>query len=172
MADPISKLVATAAAEIGETRYACSITTGDHTLVADEPAPEGADPGPSPFRLLLSSLGACTAITLRMYAECKSWPLRAVRVHLAFRWVGEGAERASYRPLGQARWSTRRRTARALRRDRGEDAGDAGAQKRNRDPDDTPLGRGLLPATRAEAAHLDGLARDGEAEIAGATRNR
>jgi putative redox protein len=96
MADPISKLVATAGAEIGETRYACSITTGDHTLVADEPAPEGADAGPSPFGLLLSSLGACTAITLRMYAEQKSWPLRAVRVHLAFRWVGEGAERAPH----------------------------------------------------------------------------
>src|SRR5882724_8934078 len=84
MADPISKLVATADAEIGETRYACSIATGDHTLVADEPAPEGADAGPSPFGLLLSGLGACTAITLRMYAERKSWPLAGVDVELTY----------------------------------------------------------------------------------------
>jgi len=96
MAETISKLVATATAEIGETRYACSITTGDHTLVADEPAPEGADAGPSPFGLLLSGLGACTAITLRMYAERKTWPLKAVHVHLVFRWEGEGADRTPH----------------------------------------------------------------------------
>jgi len=88
MAETVSKLIAAADAEIGEARYACMITTGNHTLVADEPAPEGADAGPSPFGLLLSGLGACTAITLRMYAERKSWPLKAVHVHLAFRWEG------------------------------------------------------------------------------------
>jgi len=97
MADPKPKPVATADAEIGETRYAVSIHTGDHALVADEPADAGgADAGPSPFGLLLSGLGACTAITLRMYAERKSWPLQAVRVHLAFRWEGEGAARTPH----------------------------------------------------------------------------
>ena len=96
MAQGVSKLIATADAEIAQTRYACSIITGDHTLTADEPAPEGADAGPSPFGLLLSSLGACTAITLRMYAERKSWPLDRVHVHLAFRWEGEGAARTAH----------------------------------------------------------------------------
>jgi len=83
MAEAAPKLVATADVEIAEARYACSIVTGDHTLTSDEPAPEGADAGPSPFGLLLSSLGACTAITLRMYAERKSWPLQRVHVRLA-----------------------------------------------------------------------------------------
>jgi len=93
MAEAGSKPVATADVEIAEARYACSIVTGAHTLTVDEPAPEGADAGPSPFGLLLSSLGACTAITLRMYAERKSWPLERVHVGLAFRWEGEGAAR-------------------------------------------------------------------------------
>jgi len=84
MADPKQKPVATADAEIGRIRYAVSIHTGAHTLTADETAHEGgADAGPSPFGLVLSGLGACTAITLRMYAERKSWPLEAVHVHLA-----------------------------------------------------------------------------------------
>ena len=96
MAEVPSKLVATADVAIGETRYTCSIRTGEHALVSDEPAPEGADAGPSPFGLLLSSLGACTAITLRMYAERKGWPLHAVQSHLAFRWEGEGSTRAAH----------------------------------------------------------------------------
>jgi putative redox protein len=97
MADPTPKPVATAEAEIGEIRYAVSIRTGAHTLVADEPAHEGgADAGPSPFGLVLSGLGACTAITLRMYAERKSWPLEAVYVRLAFRWEGEGGARTPH----------------------------------------------------------------------------
>lgn len=96
MAGTASKPVATADVEIAEARYACSIVTGDHTLTADEPAPEGADAGPSPFGLLLSSLGACTAITLRMYAERKDWLLERVHVRLAFRWEGEGAARTPH----------------------------------------------------------------------------
>ncbi|HXP74525.1 MAG TPA: OsmC family protein [Stellaceae bacterium] len=96
MAEGAAKLVATADVEIAESRYACSIITGDHTLTADEPAPEGTDAGPSPFGLLLSSLGSCTAITLRMYADRKSWPLQRVHVRLAFRWEGEGAARTPH----------------------------------------------------------------------------
>jgi putative redox protein len=96
MAEAPTKPVATADVEIAEARYACSIVTGDHTLTADEPAPEGADAGPSPFGLLLSSLGACTAITLRMYAERKSWPLQRIHVRLVFRWEGEGSARTPH----------------------------------------------------------------------------
>ncbi len=83
-------LVAGAIAELGEARYAVTIRTGHHTLIADEPrSAGGGDAGSSPFGLLLSSLGACTAITLRMYAERKQWPLGGVKVRLLYRWQGE-----------------------------------------------------------------------------------
>ena len=88
--------IATATADIATTRYKVSLRTGNHALVGDEPLPEGGDAGPSPFGLVLAGLGACTAITLRMYAERKSWPLEAVHVALEFRWVGEGSERRAH----------------------------------------------------------------------------
>jgi putative redox protein len=60
-----------------------SIQAGKHQLTADEPEGTGGqDEGPDPYSLLLSALGACTAITLRMYAERKSWPLERVTVDL------------------------------------------------------------------------------------------
>ncbi|EJL29585.1 putative redox protein, regulator of disulfide bond formation [Caulobacter sp. AP07] len=77
--------MAVATARIGETRYATTITTGHHALTADEPERlGGADAGPAPFDLLLSALGACTAITLKMYAERKAWPLEALEVRLHY----------------------------------------------------------------------------------------
>lgn len=77
--------MATAIASIGATRYATTITTGRHTLTADEPERlNGADAGPAPFDLLLSALGACTSITLKMYAEHKAWPLEALEVRLRY----------------------------------------------------------------------------------------
>jgi putative redox protein len=96
MSEETGKSVATATVDMGVTHYAVSIRTGTHQLIADEPIPEGTDSGPSPFALLLSSLGACTAITLRMYAERKGWPLEAVHIGLVFRWEGEGAARAAH----------------------------------------------------------------------------
>jgi putative redox protein len=66
--------------------YSERIDAGGHQLVADEPTTVGgADSGPTPYDLLLASLGACTAITVRMYAERKGWPLRNVTVRLRHR---------------------------------------------------------------------------------------
>lgn len=58
------------------SNYAHQISNGKHSLVADEPASLGGqDAGMAPFDLYLASLAACTAITLRMYAEKKGWDL-------------------------------------------------------------------------------------------------
>jgi uncharacterized OsmC-like protein len=66
--------------------YGQRITTGGHQLFADEPAAVGgADSGPTPYDLLLAGLGACTVITVRMYAERKGWPLRHITVRLRHR---------------------------------------------------------------------------------------
>ena len=81
--------MAHARASIATTNYATSIVTGHHSLVADEgPDLGGQDAGPAPYDLLTSALGACTVITLRMYAERKQWPVSAV--HADIRFVREG----------------------------------------------------------------------------------
>ena len=77
--------MANARGRISTTNYAVAITAGHHQLTADEPpALGGKDAGPAPFDLLCASLTACTAITLRMYAERKSWPLTNVEVGVHF----------------------------------------------------------------------------------------
>ena len=68
----------------GKTGYAQTIRSGQHTWTSDEPVTRGGtDTGPNPTALLLSALAACTAITLRMYAERKSWDLGIIRVRCA-----------------------------------------------------------------------------------------
>jgi len=70
-------------AEAGEGRFAQLVQAGRHRLRADEPAAMGGDDsGPSPYDLLVAALGACTSMTVRMYAEQKKWPLRRVSVEL------------------------------------------------------------------------------------------
>ncbi len=70
--------------ETGEGRFAQSITVGPHRLRADEPrALGGDDTGPGPYDYLLAALGACTSMTVRMYAERKGWPLERVSVRLS-----------------------------------------------------------------------------------------
>jgi putative redox protein len=65
------------------TGFAQEIRVGPHVLAADEPASAGGtDTGPTPFGLLLSALGACTSMTVSMYARRKGWPLESVTVRL------------------------------------------------------------------------------------------
>ncbi|MEM1184332.1 MAG: OsmC family protein [Planctomycetota bacterium] len=79
----------TVTVEIGGTPFRTEITTipehdgKAHRIVSDVPAAKGgADDGPSPHDLLLSSLGACTAVTVKMYANRKEWPLERIGVAL------------------------------------------------------------------------------------------
>ena len=68
--------------ETGSGTYTQEITAGRHRLIADEPQPLGDDAGPNPYDLMLAGLGACTSMTVRMYAKRKGWPLEQVRVTL------------------------------------------------------------------------------------------
>ncbi len=64
-------------------KFLTQIQTGKHMLTGDEPEDVGGeDMGPSPYQLLTSALGACTAMTMRMYADRKGWDISEIRVHL------------------------------------------------------------------------------------------
>jgi len=68
---------------IGKTNYSTEIVSRSHSIIVDEPKKYGGlDAGATPYELLLGSLGSCTAITLRMYADRKKWDLDEVLVHL------------------------------------------------------------------------------------------
>ncbi len=69
--------------ETGSQGLCTEILANGHALIADEPeAVGGSNMGPTPYDLLVAALGACTSMTLRMYADRKEWPLEAVTVRL------------------------------------------------------------------------------------------
>lgn len=73
--------------------YAQKIDAGGHALTADEPeSAGGTNTGPAPYGLLLSALGACTSITLRMYADKKGWELGKISVELRHIKTHDGGE--------------------------------------------------------------------------------
>lgn len=73
----------TAVTELDESRYKTKVFAGGHLIYADEPSDVGgSDEGMTPGALLLASLGSCTAITLRMYADRKEWNLTSIKINL------------------------------------------------------------------------------------------
>jgi len=71
-------------AENGMGRYQQAVTIGQHQLIADEPlSVGGADAGPAPFDFVMTGLGACTSMTLRMYAERKGLAVTRISVALS-----------------------------------------------------------------------------------------
>jgi putative redox protein len=82
-APPVDPRGAVVVTDAGTGRYTQCFTAGHHVLTADEPVSVGgADHGPNPYELLLAALGACTSMTLRMYADRKGLPLRRTTVRL------------------------------------------------------------------------------------------
>ena len=70
-------------ARVGENGYRTDLEINGYALIADEPTTVGGTGlGPSPYELLLGALGSCTAMTLRMYASRKQWPLESVVIRL------------------------------------------------------------------------------------------
>jgi len=77
-----------AVVRIEKDHYRTEVRAGGHAIITDEPtALGGTNAGPTPYDLLIGGLGACTAITIRMYADRKEWTLDAVEVRLTHRKV-------------------------------------------------------------------------------------
>ena len=71
-------------ASIATTKYQVRLENGRHVFSADEPAEQGGlDSAPTPDELLEAALASCTAITLRMYADRKQWPVESIDVDVA-----------------------------------------------------------------------------------------
>jgi putative redox protein len=92
--DPSMSLIAGITVDGGAAGYAQQIHAGPHRLVSDEPESSGGTgTGATPYSLLLAGLGACTSITLRMYAGRKGWDLGTIHLQLRMLRGKDGAER-------------------------------------------------------------------------------
>ncbi|MEO8194487.1 MAG: OsmC family protein [Gemmatimonadales bacterium] len=70
-------------ARIGASGFHTDVAAGGHTVIVDEPTTlGGTSMGPTPYEYLLTALGGCTVMTLRLYADRKGWPLESASVHL------------------------------------------------------------------------------------------
>lgn len=104
------KTIARARITSTDTHYVHNIHAGRYDLKTDEPvALGGQGQGPAPFDLYLASLSACTAITLRMYAERKGWDLGEFRAELQAEMDDDGhlhVNRILHAsgPLDEAQW--------------------------------------------------------------------
>src|SRR5258708_864656 len=106
--------MARAKAVVQTAHYATAIEVGGHHIIADEPPGNGGkNEGPGPYDLLLAALSACTAITLRMYADRKKWDLTKLTVELHFLRDANGNERIDrvLRPEGDLTDEQRSRIA-------------------------------------------------------------
>ncbi|MEL6531166.1 MAG: bifunctional alpha/beta hydrolase/OsmC family protein [Pseudomonadota bacterium] len=69
--------------QTGHGKFGTEVHTASHRFVADEPRSFGGDDtGPTPYDLLLGALGTCTAMTMKMYADRKKWPMKGTRIYL------------------------------------------------------------------------------------------
>jgi putative redox protein len=80
----MSSSLITAITELDQSKYKTKIFAGGHFIYADEPEElGGTDEGMTPGALLFASLGSCTAITIRMYADRKEIPLTSIKIALS-----------------------------------------------------------------------------------------
>ena len=87
-------------ATINQEQYKTTLQTATNTIIADEPVEAGGHGlGFAPGELLASSLGACTAITLKMYAERKGWHLEEAKVVVTFEWDKEALKSVMTRKI-------------------------------------------------------------------------
>lgn len=82
---------------IGKEKYKTEVAINQHRIIADEPTElGGTDLGPNPIAFLLSALGTCKAMTMRMYADMKQWPLEGVEIQLSSEVVKSTQQQTTY----------------------------------------------------------------------------
>jgi len=81
---------------LDKTNYTCLIHDGRHKYTIDEPLDKGgSDKGPDPYSMLLASLGSCTAITLKMYAERKGWNVEDINITMSIVPTSDNSKRTT-----------------------------------------------------------------------------